>query len=150
MRLSHGFVRGERLACIYHGWQYDADGTCSQIPAHPKLDPPKTICAQTFGCHEADGVIWVTLGSTQDLPDPLGVSVPVRSMPIAARVEDIVVAFGGEKGAQRVELDRGIVLVQPVSGSFSMVHVLALEGQDRKDMSRWLEGRRQLIEEGAT
>ena len=34
MRLSHGFVRGEALNCIYHGWTYGADGGCTRIPAH--------------------------------------------------------------------------------------------------------------------
>ena len=41
MRLSHGFVRSEKLACIFHGWQYDGAGSCVGIPAHPDLAPPK-------------------------------------------------------------------------------------------------------------
>jgi phenylpropionate dioxygenase-like ring-hydroxylating dioxygenase large terminal subunit len=40
MRLSHGFVRGETLSCIYHGWVYGTDGGCKHIPAHPALTPP--------------------------------------------------------------------------------------------------------------
>ena len=45
MRLSHGFVRGESLNCIYHGWTYGADGACRRIPAHPEVVPPATIRA---------------------------------------------------------------------------------------------------------
>ena len=56
MRLSHGFVRDETLSCIYHGWQYGADGGCNHIPAHPALIPPKSICATTYACAEQDGV----------------------------------------------------------------------------------------------
>ena len=43
MRLSHGFVRGEALSCIYHGWSYGASGGCRHIPAHPNLEPPEAI-----------------------------------------------------------------------------------------------------------
>ena len=38
MRLSMGFVRSDRIACLYHGWQYGTDGHCLYIPAHPR-DP---------------------------------------------------------------------------------------------------------------
>src|SRR6478609_5295137 len=43
MSLSHGFVRGEALSCIYHGWSYAQGGNCIRIPAHPGLTPPETI-----------------------------------------------------------------------------------------------------------
>src|SRR5687767_2567596 len=43
MRLSFGFVRGEDISCLYHGWRYGADGGCRFIPAHPELEPPKAI-----------------------------------------------------------------------------------------------------------
>ena len=60
MRLSFGFVRGDRLACIYHGWQYGEDGACRHIPAHPDLEPPGSICATAYGCAEIDGLIWAS------------------------------------------------------------------------------------------
>ena len=52
MRLSHGFVRGETLACIYHGWVYGEDGACRHIPAHPAMVPPATIRTEAFLCRE--------------------------------------------------------------------------------------------------
>lgn len=60
MRLSFGFVRGDRLACLYHGWQYGEDAACRHIPAHPDLEPPQTICATAYGCIEFDGLIWAS------------------------------------------------------------------------------------------
>nr|WP_306264748.1 Rieske (2Fe-2S) protein [Pararhizobium sp. IMCC3301] len=60
MRLSFGFVRGERLSCIYHGWQYGEDGGCRHIPAHPDLTPPASVGATAFACTDHDGVIWVS------------------------------------------------------------------------------------------
>ena len=35
MRLSFGFVKENRLTCLYHGWEYGSDGGCRKIPAHP-------------------------------------------------------------------------------------------------------------------
>src|ERR1700744_2690504 len=43
MKLSFGFVRGDHIVCLYHGWQYDSGGYCRYIPAHPDLDVPKTF-----------------------------------------------------------------------------------------------------------
>ena len=37
MRLSHGFVRGEALSCIYHGWSYCAG---RKLSAHPRPSRP--------------------------------------------------------------------------------------------------------------
>lgn len=67
MRLSFGFVRGETLTCLYHGWQYAGSGQCRKIPAHPDLDPPKTICAKTFPTRAYRGIVYTNLAD-----DPAG------------------------------------------------------------------------------
>jgi nitrite reductase/ring-hydroxylating ferredoxin subunit len=59
MRLSFGFVRENKLSCVYHGWTYNGAGTCVFIPAHPSLEPPKTIKVEKFSCAESNGLIWV-------------------------------------------------------------------------------------------
>ena len=74
MRLSHGFVRGEALACVYHGWHYDKTATCRYIPAHPELEPPETIKAQRFSSTEKGGLIWVSIeqqSTEPSIPDNL-------------------------------------------------------------------------------
>lgn len=68
MRLSHGFVRGEALACVYHGWHYDKSATCRYIPAHPELEPPETIKAQEFSSIEKGGLIWVSVDGSLEEP----------------------------------------------------------------------------------
>ena len=81
MRLSFGFVRGESLTCIYHGWQYGIDGVCRYIPAHPDLSPPATLCTTAFAAVEERGLIWTSLTDDQDAP---GVAIadaePLRSL----------------------------------------------------------------------
>jgi nitrite reductase/ring-hydroxylating ferredoxin subunit len=59
MRMSFGFVRGDHIACLYHGWRYDAGGQCRYIPAHPDLEVPKTIKVPTFAATERAGIVWM-------------------------------------------------------------------------------------------
>jgi nitrite reductase/ring-hydroxylating ferredoxin subunit len=84
MRLSFGFVRGDRIACLYHGWQYDTHGQCRFIPAHPDLDVPPTIRVATYPCCERLGMLWVYSDATNETPPDLIIEqndvVPVRSL----------------------------------------------------------------------
>lgn len=59
MRMSFGFVRGDHIACLYHGWRYDTSGQCRYIPAHPDLDVPQTIKVPTFAATERAGIVWM-------------------------------------------------------------------------------------------
>ena len=58
-RLSLGFVRGNQLACLYHGWQFGGDGQCVYTPSIPDSTPPKSLKAHTHRCVEFLGLIWV-------------------------------------------------------------------------------------------
>lgn len=83
MRMSFGFVRGDHIACLYHGWSYDTAGQCRHIPAHPDLDVPKTIKIATYAVEEAGGVVWTRLATAAQAADPLptmGTNLPVRSL----------------------------------------------------------------------
>lgn len=115
MKLSFGFVRGDHIACLYHGWQYDSAGQCRYIPAHPDLEVPKSITVSVRRAAEAGGMIWTTTEPTQAAPanDP-GETVPVRSLYFAAGVAAVLAAvkampprpFGGEgTGADLRQVD---------------------------------------------
>lgn len=93
MRLSHGFVRGEALSCIYHGWSYGKDGHCLRIPAHPGLSPPETIRVVTHPVEEAGGVIWVGGGAATRPPQFDGLT-PLRSLQVRAGTSAIEAAAG--------------------------------------------------------
>lgn len=91
MRLSFGFVEGDRLACRYHGWRYATDGRCAYVPAHPSLEPPETFCVPAHTSAERYGLIWTTTGSPpEDQPhfralEPFGVTIQFcRSLAIDA------------------------------------------------------------------
>ena len=91
MRMSFGFVRGDHLACLYHGWQYDMAGQCRHIPAHPDLEVPQTIRMRTFATVERNGIIWA--GSSPDtqpalLPEEVADITPVRSLYVDGTVSE--------------------------------------------------------------
>jgi phenylpropionate dioxygenase-like ring-hydroxylating dioxygenase large terminal subunit len=145
MRLSHGFVRGETLACIYHGWRYGLDGGCIHIPAHPSLDPPKTITARAFACQEGGGVIWVSADPDAPLlagPENL---LPLRSVEIAAPADHVA--------AHLTPGDQGLswagdlaVFLQPLVGGHCRAHVLVRPGTDAKAAARAVETLRRTCE----
>ena len=81
MKLSFGFVRGDHIACLYHGWEYGADGRCRYIPAHPDLEVPASICVPRHACAEGAGMIWAWLpGSAPAGTPPEADVTPVRSL----------------------------------------------------------------------
>lgn len=94
MRLSYGFVRDNKLTCLYHGWTYDGQGSCSAIPAHPNLVPPRTITTTTYDCQERAGLIWVAVkGAAETIPTLDGDWNAVRSIRIDADARVIVAAL---------------------------------------------------------
>ncbi|BBE73235.1 Rieske 2Fe-2S domain-containing protein [Oharaeibacter diazotrophicus] len=125
MRLSLGFVRGDTLSCLYHGWRYrGADAGCELIPAHPDLDPPKTIAAEPYAAAEAGGVVFVRAGETGDepVPDapPDGPAGFVGSVSVTVDVSAAILA------AAAAGLGEGIrALVQPVLSGRARLHVTA-------------------------
>lgn len=164
MRLSHGFVRGGKLACLYHGWQYDTSGRCRYIPAHPDLEPPETIRAETYDVAERDGVIWVSVAAPVE-PEPLGAGMePLRSFTVYCG-EDVFMdsvhrtSFKGEIGVAGRDGDSGsfrvagldiAILRNPVAKAETLVHVLvdaAASLADRRALSRWCEAVRRHAEE---
>lgn len=100
MRLSHGFVRGDALACVYHGWHYDGKGVCRYIPAHPDLVPPDTIKTRIFNAQDYKGLIWV---AEQDVPDLSSQNLPalpeklkpVRTIKFNCKLTNIVALLPG-------------------------------------------------------
>lgn len=65
-RLSDGKVHNV-ITCPYHGWEFDTNGACVNIPQMPNnknFNIPKACNALNFTCTENDGIIWASLDST--------------------------------------------------------------------------------------
>jgi nitrite reductase/ring-hydroxylating ferredoxin subunit len=95
MKLSFGFVRGDHIACLYHGWQYDRGGYCQYIPAHPALEVPKTFKVPVYPTREQGGMIWTTLSENPvPLPDDGEPTLPLRSLYLGCSFDTAVAVLG--------------------------------------------------------
>lgn len=100
MRLSLGFVRDDMLACLYHGWCFDAEGRCRTIPAHPGVKPAATIRTTTFPTIESDGLIWCRVDGVEPGESPPALTshgrrtTPVRTIRIDAPTDRVTRALG--------------------------------------------------------
>lgn len=125
MSLSHGFVRGETLSCIYHGWSYGQAGNCLRIPAHPGLTPPDAIRTVTHRVTEADGVVWVAVGEPTAAPLDLAGLVPLRSLTAFADIAAIEAAAGVKATVEGL-VDAGDIrlLLSSTRDGETLIHVL--------------------------
>lgn len=154
MRLSHGFVRGETLSCIYHGWVYGTDGGCKHIPAHPALTPSSAIKAQAYLCVESDGVLWLAPAEADQSTVPsLPNLQPIRSLSLTCDLEALRAADPALTGQNilraQISLNGSLhdicLLVQENPEGLTL-HALAGPQADPIAVSRWLEALRRRAE----
>ena len=171
MKMSFGFVRGDHLACLYHGWQYDTAGQCRYIPAHPDLEVPATIRIPRYAIAEAGGIIWGCFdGEVSDGPAiqfPVGDITPLRSVfadcPPALLAGSIAktpvgnsvpqVAADGKR-TLRITLGdvRLIAGIQPISEAETALHLVvagAPATNELMHLSVWAEQLRRDVEQAA-
>ena len=68
------FARNEEegIRCAYHGWKFDVDGACLDMPSEPPESNFHTkVKLKTYRTEERRGLIWIYLGPDQDAPPPL-------------------------------------------------------------------------------
>lgn len=102
MKLSFGFVRGDRIACLYHGWEYGHDAVCRYIPAHPDLQVPSSIRVARHSVTERSGMAWVAAQDTPaTMPEGLATLTPLRSVFVDAPLPVVknLLMTGGLPGA---------------------------------------------------
>lgn len=160
MRLSHGFVRGDKLACLYHGWHYGKEGGCAYIPAHPDLEPPATIAAVVYHVAESAGVIWVKTDAPPQLPEAEPSVTPLRSLIFSCSVEIAMAAieitpFDGKlpvprgDGGYDLGSRRVVLHPSPFSQGKTLVNV-SVDAEasltELKALSRWCEASRRHAE----
>jgi phthalate 4,5-dioxygenase len=57
------------IRCIYHGWKYDAEGNCVDMPnAPPHHDFKDKVKAKAYKVTERNGLIWVYMGAGKEAP----------------------------------------------------------------------------------
>ena len=73
------FGRNENagLRCAYHGWKFDVDGNCLDMPNVPSHHAfPQKIRAKSYKVVERNGLIWTYMGK-RETPPPLPSFEPV-------------------------------------------------------------------------
>jgi phenylpropionate dioxygenase-like ring-hydroxylating dioxygenase large terminal subunit len=66
------FGRNEEsgLRCVYHGWKFDADGTCVDMPSEPAESNFKTkVRATAYPCRDVNHMVWIYMGP-KEVPPP--------------------------------------------------------------------------------
>lgn len=147
MRLSYGFVRGEALSCIYHGWSYGLTGQCQRIPAHPELTPPAAIKAASYAVEERNGVIWIAFEQPETTPPVLEGFKPLRSITLNTDAERVTAT--GEVRAQLAGIDV-LLLIVGIRDSETLAHVMVDAAASEADciaVSRAAEGWRRECEQ---
>ena len=57
------------LTCIYHGWKFDVNGECVEMPTEPEDKGFKNrVRIRAYPTHEAAGLIWAYLGPPEAQP----------------------------------------------------------------------------------
>jgi phenylpropionate dioxygenase-like ring-hydroxylating dioxygenase large terminal subunit len=69
--LFFGRNEEEGLRCVYHGWKFDVDGNCVDMPSEPAESNFKSkVKATTYPAAERSGMIWTYMGP-RETPPPL-------------------------------------------------------------------------------
>ena len=64
-----GRNEGDGIRCIYHGWKFDAQGRCVDMPSEPADSNFKSkVTARAYPCQERGGLVWTYMGSADVLP----------------------------------------------------------------------------------
>ncbi len=77
------FGRNEEcgLRCVYHGWKFDRNGACVDMPSEPPDSLFKTkVTIDAYPTWEGGGMIWAYLGPPELKPEPPGHEL-VRTAP---------------------------------------------------------------------
>lgn len=90
--LFFGHVDGPGLRCAYHGWQFDVDGRCIDMPNEPPESSFKERVRQpSYPLVERNGVLWTYMGpppERPDLPDVEWMLVPPEHTYISKRLQE--------------------------------------------------------------
>ncbi|MEX2490218.1 MAG: Rieske 2Fe-2S domain-containing protein [Nitrospirales bacterium] len=67
--LFYGRNEDNGLRCVYHGWKFDVEGTCLDVPNAPEGATYKDkIHARAYKAQERGGLIWAYLGPQDKVP----------------------------------------------------------------------------------
>lgn len=60
MPLSAGTLEGDTLVCGYHGFRFNSDGDCIEVPSQTHC--PQNVGIRAYRTHERGAVVWIWMG----------------------------------------------------------------------------------------
>lgn len=69
-QLSTGWVRGDCIKCMYHGWTYDGDGKCVERPGEKNQGAFAKADIASYPTREFLGLIYAWIGEGEPAPFP--------------------------------------------------------------------------------
>jgi len=67
--LFYGRTEECGLRCVYHGWKFDASGTCVDMPSEPpESDFKDRLTIKAYPTYEVGGMVWIYMGPTEHQP----------------------------------------------------------------------------------
>jgi 5,5'-dehydrodivanillate O-demethylase oxygenase subunit len=89
--LHTGWIEGEKIRCMYHGWCYEGGGLCVEIPAE-KRPRSEAVRIAAYPVHEYCGLVFAYLGEGAappfELPRKDVLEEPGRSLYTQLRIWD--------------------------------------------------------------
>ena len=64
--LYYGRNEEEGLRCIYHGWKFDVDGNCVDMPSEQRSFADQ-IQVTSYPTHESGGIVWTYMGPAETM-----------------------------------------------------------------------------------
>jgi phenylpropionate dioxygenase-like ring-hydroxylating dioxygenase large terminal subunit len=123
------FGRNEEagIRCVYHGWKFDVDGNCIDMPNEPaESDFKSKVKAVAYPTRERGGVVWVYMG-------------PLKTPPPLPDLEANVV-----EGASAYAIQHDHNWLQVLEGTIDTVHAVFLhagsiraEDQPPRTFAEW-------------
>jgi phenylpropionate dioxygenase-like ring-hydroxylating dioxygenase large terminal subunit len=70
--LSLGRVEKGELRCAYHGWTFDSEGKCTDVPSLPRHKPVPKVCVRGYLVRVVRDTIWASLSDQPYDAEPRG------------------------------------------------------------------------------
>jgi 5,5'-dehydrodivanillate O-demethylase len=144
--LHQGWVEGDTLRCVYHGWTFDGSGQCVEAPAE-REGFERNVCIRTHPAAEAFGLIYAFFGEGEPpefppYPESHGDGVidnwATERVPcnylqsFENSMDEVHVAFTHSPGGSHAALSRDLPLISAEETDWGMLRL----GKRRNGMTR--------------
>jgi phthalate 4,5-dioxygenase oxygenase subunit len=98
------FGRNEEcgLRCVYHGWKFDINGDCTDLPSEPAGSTlQRKVKIKAYPCLERGGVVWTYMGPAElkpEFPDLEWTRIPASHRYVSRHVQECNWLQGFEGG----------------------------------------------------